>query len=48
MMIKITQMIAIDFDGTTDVFTITSLYGYKLSDQWAVSALGEYRSSIIR
>lgn len=36
-----------DFDGTTDVFTISSLYGRKLSDKWAVSALGEYRTSII-
>ncbi len=36
-----------DFDGTTDVFTVTSLYGYKLSDKWAISALGEYRTSII-
>ncbi len=36
-----------DFNGTTDVFNITSLYGYKLSEKWAVSALGEYRTSII-
>ena len=36
-----------DFEGTTDVFNISSLYGYKLSDKWAISALGEYRSSII-
>lgn len=36
-----------DFDGTTDVFTISSLYGYKLSDKFAISALGEYRTSII-
>jgi len=36
-----------DFEGTTDVFTLTSLYGYKLSDKFAVSALGEYRTSII-
>jgi len=35
------------FDGTTDVFSVTSLYGYKLSDKWAISALGEYRTSII-
>ncbi|WP_430908698.1 DUF3078 domain-containing protein [Maribacter sp. 2-571] len=35
------------FDGTTDVFNITSLYGYKLSDKFAISALGEYRTSII-
>lgn len=36
-----------DFNGTADVFTITSLYGYKLSDKFAISALGEYRTSII-
>ncbi|MDJ0646794.1 MAG: DUF3078 domain-containing protein [Flavobacteriaceae bacterium] len=36
-----------DFDGTTDVFTISSLYGYRLSDKWAISTLGEYRTSII-
>ena len=36
-----------DFDSASDVFTITSLYGWKLSDKWAISALGEYRSTII-
>ena len=36
-----------DFEGTTDVFTLTSLYGYKLSKTFAISALGEYRTSII-
>lgn len=35
------------FNGTTDVFTANSLYGYKLSDKFAISALGEYRTSII-
>ena len=35
------------FNGTTDVLNITSLYGYKLSDKFAISALGEYRTSII-
>lgn len=35
------------FDPASDVFTITSLYGWKLSDHWAISALGEYRSTII-
>lgn len=35
------------FNGTTDVLNITSLYGYKLSDKIAISALGEYRTSII-
>ena len=36
-----------DFNGTTDVFSISSLYGYKLSEKFAISALGEYRTSII-
>ncbi len=35
------------FNGTTDVFNIVSLYGYKLNSNFAISALGEYRSSII-
>jgi len=34
-----------DFNPTTDVFNISSLYGRKLSDKWAVSALGEYRTT---
>lgn len=36
-----------DFNSATDVFNISSLYGRKLSDKWAVSALGEYRTTII-
>jgi len=36
-----------NFNGTTDAFNITSLYGYKLSKKFAISALGEYRTSII-
>ena len=36
-----------DFEATTDVFQITSLYGYKLSDKWAASALGEYRTTFL-
>lgn len=36
-----------DFNATTDVFTITSLYGYKLNDKLAASALGEYRTTVI-
>ncbi len=35
------------FNGTTDVFNLTSLYGYKLSPKFAISALAEYRTSII-
>jgi len=35
------------FEATTDVFNISSLYGYKLTDKWALSAFGEYRSTVI-
>ncbi|MFK7811965.1 MAG: DUF3078 domain-containing protein [Maribacter sp.] len=35
------------FNGTTDVFNLTSLFGYNLSKKFAVSALAEYRTSII-
>ncbi|WP_224484254.1 DUF3078 domain-containing protein [Robertkochia aurantiaca] len=31
----------------TDVFNLTSLYGYKLTDKLALSALGEYRTTIL-
>jgi hypothetical protein len=37
-----------DFEPVADVFNITSLFGYKLNSQWALSALGEYKTSIIR
>lgn len=36
-----------NFQATTDVFNISSLYGQKLSDKWAASALGEYRTTIL-
>ncbi|WP_303316312.1 DUF3078 domain-containing protein [Flavivirga abyssicola] len=35
------------FQEATDVFNITSLYGYKLSDKFALSGLGEYRTTIL-
>ncbi|MBT8325937.1 MAG: DUF3078 domain-containing protein [Winogradskyella sp.] len=35
------------FKSTTDVFNLTSLYGRKLSDKWAVSGLLEYRTTIL-
>ena len=35
------------FRESTDVFNISSLYGYKLSEEIALSALGEYRTTII-
>jgi hypothetical protein len=36
-----------NFDTATDVFTISSLYGKKFNKKWALSALGEYRTTII-
>ncbi len=35
------------FTGTTDVFNLSSLYGRKLSEKWAVSALMEYRTTVL-
>jgi hypothetical protein len=35
------------FRESTDVFSITSLYGRKLSEKFAVSTLGEYRTTIL-
>jgi len=34
-----------DFEQTTDVFAVTSLFGYKLTEKIAASALAEYRTS---
>ncbi|MBC2844003.1 DUF3078 domain-containing protein [Winogradskyella flava] len=44
---KDTDLDSDDFEATTDVFNLSSLYGYKLSDTWAVSALGEYRTTLL-
>tara|TARA_R110002051_G_scaffold244070_1_gene304048 strand:+ start:10350 stop:11282 length:933 start_codon:yes stop_codon:yes gene_type:complete len=35
------------FKGTTDVFSITSLYGRKLNEKFAISTLGEYRTTLL-
>lgn len=35
------------FRQAADVFTITSLYGRKLSEKFAISTLGEYRTTIL-
>jgi len=35
------------FESTTDVFNISSLYGYKLNEKIAISALGEYRTTLL-
>ena len=36
-----------DFEATTDVFNLSSLYGRKLSEKWAVSGLMEYRTTLL-
>lgn len=36
-----------DFDPTTDVFNISSLYGRNITQKFAVSALGEYRTTLL-
>lgn len=36
-----------EFQEATDVFTITSLYGRKISEKFAISTLGEYRTTIL-
>jgi Protein of unknown function (DUF3078) len=36
-----------DFKVASDAFTFSTLFGYKLSDKWALSTLAEYRSSLI-
>ncbi|MBC2838352.1 DUF3078 domain-containing protein [Robiginitalea sp. SC105] len=35
------------FRNAVDVFNLTSLYGWKLSENFAVSALGEYRTTLL-
>ncbi|MFT6321039.1 MAG: hypothetical protein ACJAT4_001968 [Granulosicoccus sp.] len=35
------------FETTADAINLTSLFGYKLNGQWAISALGEYRSTLL-
>ena len=35
------------FQEATDVFNISSLFGWKLSEKLAISALAEYRSTIL-
>lgn len=36
-----------EFREATDVFNISSLYGRKLSEKFAISALGEYRTTLL-
>ena len=36
-----------DFQVAADAFNVSSLFGYKLSEKWALSTLGEYRTSLL-
>jgi len=36
-----------NFEPTTDIFNISSLYGRNISKDWAASALGEYRTTVL-
>ncbi len=36
-----------EFKVTSDAFNVTTLFGYKLSDKWALSTLAEYRTSLL-
>ena len=36
-----------EFNPTTDVFNLSSLYGRKLSEKWAISGLMEYRTTLL-
>lgn len=36
-----------DYQESADVINLTSLYGYKINEKLAASALGEYRSTIL-
>nr|WP_321233684.1 DUF3078 domain-containing protein [uncultured Psychroserpens sp.] len=44
---KDTELDSDDFEPTTDVFNISSLYGRNLTDKLAASALMEYRTTIL-
>lgn len=36
-----------DFNPTTDVFNLSSLYGQRLNQKWAISGLAEYRTTLL-
>ena len=44
---KDTDLDSDEFNPVTDVFNLSSLYGYKLSEKWAVSGLMEYRTTLL-
>jgi hypothetical protein len=44
---KDTDLDSEDFEPTTDIFNVSSLYGRKLNEKWAASALMEYRTTVL-
>ncbi|MEH6536668.1 MAG: DUF3078 domain-containing protein [Psychroserpens sp.] len=44
---KDTDLDSDDFEPTTDIFNISSLYGRKLSEKFAISGLMEYRTTLL-
>jgi hypothetical protein len=36
-----------DFQVSADAFNASTLFGYKISEKWAISALGEYRTAVL-
>lgn len=42
-----TQRDTAGYETSADALNITSLYGYKLNPQFAISALGEYRTTVL-
>lgn len=36
-----------DYQNTTDVLNVSSLFGYRINSKWAASALAEYRTPVI-
>jgi len=36
-----------DFNPTTDVFNLSSLYGQRLNQKWAISGLAEFRTTLL-
>jgi len=44
---KDTDLDSDEFNATTDIFNLSSLYGRKLSEKFAISTLGEYRTTLL-
>lgn len=44
---KDTELDDDNFNPTTDVFNLTSLYGRKLSEKWAISGMADYRTTLL-